>query len=247
MTKDKRGESLLWSVVRLRYIIILLIALLLITLGYITNPTPTILTYISLQSSSLGISLLVVVIAFFYVERYLLKEEQPAVCVYGSYYNDYPWAERISNSRREIIVVGIYYDSWIRQYLDELKDFLDRRGARLIFVVPNAKNKSIGEASSMMLGSNKTVGDILEKHKQMRSLFPESRQDQVDLIVIDRPITYAIVLFDEQFAALSLYEYQRGARIQSPVIEFDLGRCAKNVAEFFKREREKLLRPRSEE
>lgn len=159
-------------------------------------------------------------------------------------FNFAPWEELIRRSDRIDISVH-YFDTWINQHADALKDFFRKRETKMRIILPDAN--CIPLVQSLLprfpeMDLNALQHKIRNVSAKLRTLREEAGANKAALKVyrIDKVQWHCVVRMDNSTAVLSVYENARKGATQSPAFAVELSKHPK-VAEWLDREFDTLI------
>lgn len=157
-----------------------------------------------------------------------------------------PWAEFLRRSS-SVDIVTWYFDSWIRNHRDELREFF-ARGGRIRLVVPDPRIASIMEVTRERypeLDAEDARKKIVNTGIRLSELAKESgsKSSRVDVYLSRRMLSYSSLRFDSNTVLLSVFDQFRSGQVDSPAFLVDLRKSGalraywdKEIGGFFEEE-----------
>jgi hypothetical protein len=160
-------------------------------------------------------------------------------------HEDVDWGEVIASSKRLDIVVH-YYNRWVREHFDAFVGFFGR-GGTLRIVMADPQDQVVLNVVNSQFFPNLTAQQLVERidqtESELRLALEESGSRKAKLQVLYYPgaLHYALVLSNERYIYLSVYEQFRGPVVRSSVFEMDLVRDT-GLEEYWERTIENFIR-----
>lgn len=159
-------------------------------------------------------------------------------------FRDVPWDSLIRDAKKIDIAVH-YFDTWINDRPDALKEFLRRKDAKLRILLPDPSERTL---LSILLPRFPELNAETLRHKientssKLLNLRDEAKAPKASVKIVTTKTLqwYCVVRFDDTVAVLSIYENARIGGTRAPAVIVDLARHAK-VAEWLEREFESLF------
>lgn len=157
-----------------------------------------------------------------------------------------PWAEFLRHSS-SVDIVTWYFDSWIRNHRDELREFFSR-GGRIRLVVPDPRVASIMGVTRERypeLDAEDARKKIINTGIRLTELAKESgsKSSRVEVYLSRRMLSYSSLRFDNNTVILSVFDQFRSGQVDSPAFLVDLRKAEalsaywdKEIGGFFEEE-----------
>lgn len=159
-------------------------------------------------------------------------------------FNSAPWDDLIRGANRIDITVH-YFDTWINQHSDAIKDFFRRKDVKMRIVLPDCECEPL--IASLLprfpeMDENNLKHKIRNVSAKLRTLRDEAGANKSALKVfrINKVQWHCAVRMDDDMAVLSIYENARKGGTQSPAFMVDLAKHPK-VSEWLVREFDTLV------
>lgn len=165
------------------------------------------------------------------------SENIPKWLVNGySKFTEIRWKKYINQSKK-LTVVAFYFDEWISQNRELLKEMLMKKKSHLCVILPNPENDELLEEIVKIIPKF-DKDDISYKIKHSVIYIEELAKGQrggesiVEIYYYDKLFNYTMQIFDDKFLFLSINELSRKENYQSPFILFDITQ-EEDMEEFF--------------
>lgn len=140
---------------------------------------------------------------------------------YGAFNKHQFWTSELNRCQKNLVVIVYYFDSWVKEHRAEISALLGR-GVNITLVMSDVSPQSLSSIFPQI-----DVETIKRKISDTPKRFRELSTDCagiVDVVSMERPLSYSAVCFDDHKIYISFYEYGRVMGIESPVFEIDLSR-----------------------
>jgi hypothetical protein len=164
-------------------------------------------------------------------------------------FNGLPWQELISSSSQIDIVVH-YFDTWIHNWVEPLKQ-LFARGGKVRLILPNYKNGALVEQISSRFPEYTTsqVRDKIENTFRKLVLLKDKSNHpnaSVEVHYVDSMVWYCGMRFDRNKVVLSPFEHNREVSVSAPATLVSLDE-QQEIHTWFEGELTKLIREATNE
>jgi hypothetical protein len=157
-----------------------------------------------------------------------------------------PWADLLRETNRSIDIMVYYWNKWVKEYEDELIQFLNKTKSQLRLFLADDQLPEVFSEIQRLFPNNKQeeLREKIARTYQPLQHFLEQNQlslSKLEVYKLPHVLNYSLQCFDGKILVMSFFEMFRDNSVDGPAIAIDL-EVAPTLKDFYLKEIEGAIK-----